>query len=395
MRQKALAEQKAREEAARQAQEQEELRQKALAEQKAREEAARQAQEQEALRQKALAEQKSVENQVAREEAAKQVQELFNAPNEVNAPVIPSSNDTFNTTVISPVPTSALISQNADDEPLENNFNTATFQLPSDYKKVIAIVGTNKVGTTFVANAIANNASEKGIKTALLDMTRTRGLYYLYNKSDPKKIQIATECMKNLNDGKSVPIPVDKNKNLFVYTSLPGVSENRKTFRHKTAIDAAKKSCNLLIIDCDFTTPLEYFEQAAEIYIVQDMDLIKLQETTAFLREFKNRNIEWSKLNVIINKYVKSSFTPKKIVEVGLAYYNDPQMTYTEEFEVIKSYITVPFTIEDYVRYTEDIAKDKIVYKNYSEELRNAIEQICKKIYPANNVSSKKKGLFR
>ena len=125
------------------------------------------------------------------------------------------------------------------------------------------------------------------------------------------------------------------------------------------------------------------------------MDLIKLQETTAFLREFKNRSIDWSKLNVIINKYVKSSFTPKKIVEVGLAYYNDPQMTYTEEFEVIKSYITVPLTIEDYARYTEDVAKDKIVYKNYSVQLRSAIDQICQKIYPSGNDSGKRKGLFK
>ena len=392
LRQKALAEQKAREEQAqKQAQEQEALRQKALAEQKAREEQAqKQAQEQEALRQKALAEQK------AREEAARlaREQEELRIKLEAERAAIDAINNENVTTIETPTANSALLSTNGESGPLESNFSTATYQLPSDYKKIVAIVGTNKVGTTFIANAIANSTSEKGIKTALLDMTKSKGLYYLYNKSDQKRIQLAAECIKNLNEGRNTPLPADKNKNLLVYTSLPGLGENRKNYKHKTIIDTIKRTCNLLIIDCDFTTPIEYFEQASEIYIVQDMDLIKLQETTAFLREFKNRNIDWSKLNVIINKYVKSSFTPKKIVEVGLAYYNDPQMTYTEEFETIKSYITIPFTLEDYARYTEDVAKDKIIYKNYSIQLRSAIDQICKKIYPSGNLG-KKKGLFK
>ncbi len=413
LRQKALAEQRAKEEAERQAKEQEALRQKALAEQKAKAEAERQAKEQEALRQKALAEQrtkaeverqtkeqealrqKALAEQRAREEAerlAKEQDELRKRVEAERAAVEAMDNTTVNVTT--PTQNSALISQPGDDYSLESNFSTATYQLPSDYKKVIALVGTSKVGTTFLANAIACSASEKGIKTALLDMTKSKGVYYLYNKSDSKKIQIAAECIKNLNEGRNTPIPVDKNRNLLVYTSLPGLGENRKNYKHKTIIDTIKKTCNLLIIDCDFTTPIEYFEQASEVYIVQDMDLIKLQETTAFLREFKNRNIEWSKLSVIVNKYVKSSFTPKKIVEVGLAYYNDPQMTYTEEFEIIKSYITVPFTVEDYVRYTEDIAKDKIVYKNYSVQLRSAIEQICRRAYPSGD-SGKRKGLFK
>lgn len=415
LRQKAIAEQKAKEEAERKAKEQEALRQKAIAEQKAKEEAEKLAKEQEALRQKALAEQKAKEEairkakeqeelrqkevaeQKAREEAERlaREQEELKKRLEVERASMQSMNTSSAgvTTITTPTSNSSILTPNVGDSELESNFMTALYQLPSDYKKVVAFVGTNKVGTTFIANAIANNTSVKGIRTSLLDMTKSKGLYYLYNKSDQKKIQIANECMKNLNEGINTPITVDKNKNLFVYTSLPGLGENRKNYKHKTVIDTAKKNCNLLIIDCDFTTPIEYFEQASEIYLVQDMDIIKLQETTAFLREFKNRNIDWSKLSVIVNKYVKSSFTPKKIVEVGLAYYNDPQMTYTEEFETIKSYTTVPFTLEDYARYTEDIARDKIVYKNYSLQLKEAIEQICRKIYPASN-SVKKKGLF-
>ncbi|MBO5179727.1 MAG: hypothetical protein J6B87_05220 [Clostridia bacterium] len=418
LRQRALAEQKAKEEQARkQAQEQEELRRRALAEQKAKEEQAqKQAQEQEELRRRALAEQRAKEEQAqkqaqeqeelrrralaeqkAREEAERLVKEQELLRQKIEADRVAAAAAMANVTnnIVTPTENTALISQNGDNDPLQGNFDAKAYALPSDYKKVIALVGTNKVGTTFIANAIANNASEKGIQTALLDMTKSKGLYYLYNKSDPKKIQLAAECIKNLSEGRNTPLSVDKNKRLTVYTSLPGLGENRKNFKHKTIVDTIKKTCNLLIIDCDFTTPIEYFEQASEIYIVQDMDLIKLQETTAFLREFKNRNIDWSKLNVIINKYVKSSFTPKKIVEVGLAYYNDPQMTYTEEFEIIKSYIAVPFTMEDYVRYTEDVAKDRIIYKNYSVQLRSAIDQICQKIYPIGNASGKRKGLFK
>ena len=70
--------------------------------------------------------------------------------------------------------------------------------------------------------------------------------------------------------------PVFSNKYLNVYTSLPNLLENRKVYKHKTVIDTLKKSSNLVIVDCDFSTPIEYFEQAQDIYIVQDMDIIFL-----------------------------------------------------------------------------------------------------------------------
>ena len=83
--------------------------------------------------------------------------------------------------------TTSLVSQGNESDWVESNFSTTTFQLPSDYKKVVALVGASKAGTTFIAHAIACCSSEKGIRTALLDMTKSKGLYYLYNKSDTRK----------------------------------------------------------------------------------------------------------------------------------------------------------------------------------------------------------------
>ena len=274
------------------------------------------------------------------------------------------------------------------------NFKRTVYEVPKDYKKVIALVGPNKSGTTFIANAVANNISEKQINTALLDMTKDKGLYYIYNKDDARLRKIALECMRKLSEG--VDTSISASKFLHVYTSIPGtLEENRKNYKHKTLLETVKKSNNLILVDCDFTTPFEYFEQASEIYIVQDLDILKLQETTMFLRELKSKNVDMSKVRVVINKYVKTVLTPKKLVE-GLSYYNDPEMSFVDELlsgKVI--YSLVPFRIENYANYVEGLYKNNINYNAYTQDFRDAIEQLCGQIYPVNSAPvQRRRGLF-
>ena len=288
-----------------------------------------------------------------------------------------------------------VLAKVADEPDSYSNYNGAVYEVPKDYKKVIVVVGANKSGSTFMVNAIANNISEKHINTAIIDMTKDKGLYFIYNGDDHKLRKIALECMRKLSEGIDTFIPAGKF--LKIYTSVPGsVEENRKNYKHKTLIETVKKNNNLILIDADFSTPFEYFEQASEIYVVQDLDILKLQETTMFLRELKNRKVDMSKIKVIINKYVKTVLTPKKIIE-GLSYYNDPEMSFVDELlngKVI--YSIVPYSLENYALYIESLYKNNISYKMYTQDFKNAIEELCMQIYPVGKTELRKarKGFF-
>ena len=236
----------------------------------------------------------------------------------------------------------------------------------------------------------------KQINTAILDMTKDRGVYYIYNRDEQKLRRIALECLKKLSEGIDTFIPADKF--LRVYTAVPGtLEENRKNLKHKTLIETVKRNNNLVIVDADFSTPVEYFEQASEIYIVQDLDILKLQETTMFLRELKNRQIDMSKIKIIINKYVKTALTPKKIVE-GLSYYNDPEMSFVDELlngKVI--YSIIPYRMENYANYVEGLYRNNINYKMYTQDFKDAVESLCMQIYPVGRtapVQKTRRGLF-
>ena len=273
----------------------------------------------------------------------------------------------------------------------------ATYEMatvtPLNYKKVVAFVGANKAGTSFMVNAVADNLSNQKILTSILDMTKDRSMYYIYNQSDKTLRKIAGECMQRLSDGEDSYMPVSKY--LKVYTTIPGgLSDSRRGYKHKSIIETVKNNNNVTIIDADFTTPIDYFDVASEIYIVQDLDILKIQETTMFLREMKNRNIDMSKIRIVVNKYVKNLLTPKKIVE-GLSYYKDPEMTFIDTLLSNKvMYSIVPYNLNNYIKYTESLYKGTMSFKGYSADFIEAINDIANQIYSRNGQLKKSKGGF-
>ncbi len=267
-----------------------------------------------------------------------------------------------------------------------------SLQIQKNYKKVVAFIGTNKVGTSFISNSIGTLLAQKGVKVAILDMTKTRGLYWFYGDETLKRRDIVSSCMTNLSNGIASPIHVGKNKGLALYTTIPGGDEdNRKQYKHRSIVDTAKRSSDILIIDCDFTTPYEYLEQAQEIYIVVDFDLVKVQETVQFLKELKSNQIDWSKLRVVVNNAVKSKINAKKIIKGALKYYNDPNMTYTDEFEEIKQYVEFELEPSNFANYIDSMENGNLNVDKYSLLMKRSLNDLVSMIY---GNATKKKGLF-
>lgn len=256
------------------------------------------------------------------------------------------------------------------------------FEVPKDYSKAVLFIGGSKVGSTFLVNAISYILSKNGIKTAILDMTRERNMYYIYTKNNETLRKKAEVSIPKVVEGKVSGAGIEINKNLHLYTSIPGT--DRKSYNHIKLLENLKLEYKVVLIDADFTTPLDYFKLTNEIYTVQDMDILTVQQITTFLRELKSKDISLAKMHIIINKYIKSNLTCRKLME-GLAYYYDPQMTYVDElFDPKTDYFTVPFNESNYSKYINNLYACDMDFSQFTSDFLEMVAVICSVIYPVN-----------
>ena len=248
-------------------------------------------------------------------------------------------------------------------------------------KKIVTFVGTSKNGTSFIVNNLAELLSSSGINTAILDTTKNRNSYYIYTKNEEELRQIATHSIDGLTNGIANGISV--NKNLTVYTSLPNEGDGIQNV--DKVLETLLKQHSLILIDTDFETPLGYFKQAQETYLVQTLDVLTIQPLTAFLRELKSRNIlDERKLRVILNKTVKIRGITEKTIIGGMAYYNDPAMSFMTELFDRNSmrYVSLPFEEETYTKYLENIIECNISLKGYSKVFMQTLKELANMVYP-------------
>ena len=248
-------------------------------------------------------------------------------------------------------------------------------------KKVVSFVGTTKNGTSFVINNVAELLSSMGINTAILDTTQNRNSYYIYTKNEEDIRKTAFASINNLVNGRPEGIKV--NRNLTVFTSLP--DENDTIRNSGPILETLIKNYSVVLIDCDFNTPDGYFSNVQEIYLVQSMDVLTIQPLTAFLRGLKAKNIlDENKIKIVINKYTKIRSATEKTIIGGMAFYNDPAMSFmTELFDRnLVKYTVIPFEEETYMRYLEGLINCDITLKGYSKNFMQSLKQLANMIYP-------------
>lgn len=302
---------------------------------------------------------------------------------------------------------------NPINQPLNNNMQYSngnlgnTYENPTDLKevqpsnvdlsnllvgdkKIVAFVGTSKNGTSFLVNNLATLLSEKGINTAILDLTENKNAYYIYNQNDDSLRNKAFNCIDGLRSGRADGIPV--NKNLTVYTTLPG--ENPSFQDCGNILETLVNNYSLILLDCDFKTYTDYFVNAQEIYLVQSYDILTIQPLTAFLNELQHKNaLDESKLRIVINKTLKLRKLTDKMIIGGISRYNDPATTYQNTLfnnETIR-YTTIPFEEQTYARYLERLVDCEINLNGYSRMFMEALNKLGTMVYPliANNVKYK------
>ena len=113
----------------------------------------------------------------------------------------------------------STINQNNLPNSNVNNQFTPNNNVIAGNGKLVAFVGTTKNGTSFIINNLAQLLSQKGVKTAILDLTKNKNSYYMFTDNDTNLMKIATESISNLSGG--IVNGLEVNKNLTVFTSLP------------------------------------------------------------------------------------------------------------------------------------------------------------------------------
>ena len=248
-------------------------------------------------------------------------------------------------------------------------------------KKVVCFVGTTKNGTSFLVNNVAKCLSSMGIKTAILDLTTNRNSYYIYTKNEEKLRNVAFESIKQLANGTTNGIMIDKN--LDVYTALPGDSVPLENI--DGIISTLVQNYSVVLMDCDFNTNSEYFGIAQEIYIVQTMDILTIQPMTAFLRDLKAKDVlKPEKIRIVINKEMRVRGLTAKAIIGGLAYYNDPAMSFMTELfnkDTVK-YCTIPFEEDVCSRYLEGVMDCEISINGYSKNFIGKLKELANMVYP-------------
>lgn len=248
-------------------------------------------------------------------------------------------------------------------------------------KKIACFVGTSKNGTSFIVNHMAEVLSSNGIDTAILDTTQNRNSYYIYTKNEEDLRNTAVYSIQNLVEGQAQGIKA--NKNLTIYTSLP--DERNSIERTSEILQTLLQKHSLILIDCDFNTPVEYFAKAQEIYLVQSLDVLTIQPLTAFLRELKAKNVlEENKLRIVLNKVVKLRGITEKTIIGGMSSYNDPGMSFMVDLfdKNMVRYISIPFDEEVYTKYLESIINCDVSLKGYPKNFVRILDELGNMIYP-------------
>lgn len=282
--------------------------------------------------------------------------------------------------VVQKVPTPAPVVTKVIEKEVVKN----VFEVPKDYKKIVCFVGAPKSGTTFCINGIGTYLARNGIKTAICDVTRKRDTYTIYTYDNEGKRAIAAESLKYASNGLNEPLIYEK---LSVYTGMPG--DDRKQYNASVAVDTIMQNNNVVLIDTDFTTPYDFFRLCQEIYLVQDMNVLNISQTTIFLRELKSHGVPMNKIRIIINKHVRCALTAKDIID-GIATYTSYDL---KMFDELFNSTTIPYYIlsfdqENYTKYIEMLYKYTNKFSTFTDEFRADLLKIINAIYPIGGNSS-------
>lgn len=268
-------------------------------------------------------------------------------------------------------------------------YENIEYLIPAD-KRIAIFFGTSKSGVSFIVNNLAQMLTSFNINVAILDLTKNKNSFYIYTNNDESLRNKASNSIYNLLEGNAEGIKV--NKNLTIYTSLP--TDTEEFYEADKVLKTLLDNHSVILIDADYDTPIGYFDNSTDLFMVQNMDILTMQPLTTFLKELKAKNVlKDEKLRLIVNMEAKVRGINSQVLLSALSVYKDPGMAYTVDLynkETVKLF-TVPFDMDAYNKYLTTLVECNLSLTGYSKLILSSLKEIAVCIYPLLSVGKGKK----
>ena len=261
------------------------------------------------------------------------------------------------------------------DNTYKINTNPTINELLQENKKIVSFIGASQSGTSFLVNNIARIMARRNFDVAILDMTQNKDSYYIYTQNKESIRVSIRNSFKDLSEGKLNGLQIET-----VYTDVPG--KNEYSARVENILETLLKKHQVVIIDTDFSTDADYFAYSEQVFLVQTMDILTIQPLTEFLSNLKSKNaINNEKIRIILNKFMNFDEITVSTLIGGMAFYNDPSMTYMQQiFEKNGAkYTTISYNQQAYEKYLQDVARCRFT-TNYSIEFKKELEMLTEDV---------------
>jgi len=250
--------------------------------------------------------------------------------------------------------------------------------IPKDYNKIAAFIGNRKVGTTTIVDLVANEFSRKGKKVVVLDLTKSKTLFYSKCWGNESITEEEKRGLSLLNKGIKHPIIVNEN-----YTLYTQIGNGLEDFDFFNSIEQIRYDNDIILIDMDFNSRYEWLKYGVTaLYLVQDLNIMDILETKEHLKKILSAGVNGKKIHLIANKVVKCKVKPEDIIHS----FKEP-IPYLE-FDSKANYLSINSEVLK-VGFDENFYKELLTSYMYVDEklkltdgIKEQIQNICNDIYP-------------
>lgn len=267
------------------------------------------------------------------------------------------------------------------------------FKTPNDYKKVVAIIGSDRrVGTTTMIELMAKAFTDDNRKVAILDFSKNQNLFERHIFNEEEKTEPLIDLIKGYDKAFKL------NNNCSLYTSAPKEGQSIFTSSEMNrAIDITKIENDIVIIDLELEDLEKVYPLLDKIIVVISQDLTTTKYFTNTLFNITN-NLYLSnlgnKLQFVINKNITGSrlLSNKDIVECYLYKVKDYMNTelntkiFDNELPILKVNFDLDILLSSY--------RGDRVFTVEDEETEEDIRNVCNAVYPISQKRERKKGFL-
>ncbi|HCC06757.1 MAG TPA: hypothetical protein DEP72_01135 [Clostridiales bacterium] len=271
-------------------------------------------------------------------------------------------------------------------EVIRETIQETVYRVPSDYKKVIVILGTEPTGKTTIAVNMAWCFSQQHIKTILIDTDfKKKDVYFHFDKN-------FSNCLNRLAEEENViNLGIDVNPNLKIFTENKDCEVEFGQYDIMKLIVSAKNHAQVVIIDLshdlDEDTVRNILEIADNSIVVVDQKVTTLNRVPEDLAKFRG---QLHNMSIIINRYYPLRHLESD--EIKSKFFEDVDLPSGKEFNYIVD--KVHTVSDDAKSVLQGLANRIPAMELKNNFIADDIKKICKYYYVAKDMQQKKKGFM-